>query len=41
MNLQAARCELRNPPGIGWWLLLGEAAIVIAIALGVALAVSA
>lgn len=37
MDLQSARSELRNPPGIGWPMLLVETAVVVVIALGVAL----
>lgn len=35
MDLQSARCELRNPPGVGWRMLLLEMTVVLVLAVGV------
>jgi hypothetical protein len=40
MDLQSARCELRNPPGIGWRMLLLELTVVVLLAVGVVLMAS-
>ena len=33
MNVQAASCELQNPPGIGWTLIFVESALIVSVVL--------
>lgn len=37
MDLQSARCELRDPPGVGFGLLILEGVLLVALTIGVAL----
>jgi hypothetical protein len=35
MDLQSAKCELRSPPGVGLSLLVLQAVVMVAVAVGV------